>query len=79
MKKGIQISQYRHFQLKQLGTQLELSKTNSKNIKTDIKNETKKILFNAIQKHFFSLETMSQNDSIIIHLPSGQISPEHAE
>ena len=78
IEKGIPISQYRHFQLKQVATQLGLSKTNSEHIKTEIKNESKKKLLKAILKHFSSLKTTSQTDPIIVNLPSGEISPEHA-
>ena len=54
IEKGIPISKYRHFQLKQVATQLGLSKTNSKHIKTEIKYESKKNLLKAILKHFSS-------------------------
>ena len=79
IKQGIPISQYRHFQLKQLATQLGLSKSNSKHIKSEINHESKKNLFNAIRKHLSSHETMSQTDPIIVNLPSGKISPDNAE
>ena len=79
IKRRLPLSEYRHFQLKQLATQLGLSKTNSKHMKAEIKHESKKNLLNAIRKHLSSLETISQTDPIIINLPSGKISPEQAE